>query len=64
MLSISIFTLAAICWNMKVGLSHIDKTQGLECVYKACELLLLLPIGFRMEPHLSLYTELVCLMPN
>ena len=43
------------CWNMKVGLSHIDKTQGLECVYKACELLLLLSIGFGMEPHLSLY---------
>ena len=37
---------------------HIDKIQGFECVYKACELLLLLSIGFRMEPHLSLYAWL------
>ena len=48
----------------KVGLSHIDKIQGLECVYKACELLLLSPIGFGMEPHLILYTWLLCLMLN
>ena len=46
------------------GVVHIDKIQGLECVYKACELLLLLPIGFGMEPHLSLYAWLICLMPN
>ena len=45
----------------KWGLSHIGKIQGLECVYKVCELLLLLPIGFGMESHLSLYAWLVCL---
>ena len=39
----------------KWGLSHIDKIDGFEHVYKACELLLLLPIDFGMEPHLSLY---------
>ena len=48
----------------KWGLSHIDKIQGFKCVYKACELLLLLPIDFAMESHLSLYAWLVCLIPN
>jgi len=40
---------------MKVGLSHIDKIERLEYVYEACELLHPQPIGFEMEPHLSLY---------
>jgi len=37
------------------GLSHIDKIEGFKHVYKACELLLSLSIGFEMESHLSLY---------
>jgi len=39
----------------KWGLSHIDKIQGIEHIYKTCELLYLLPIGFDMKTHLSLY---------
>ena len=47
------------CWAMLIAhtwggvleyesgvMSHIDKIQGFECVYKACELLLLSPINF------------------
>ena len=41
--------------------THIDKIQGLEHVYKTCELLHLLPIGFGMEPYLSLYADVYLL---
>jgi len=46
------------CWNCKSNVSHIDKIEGFEYIYKTYELLHLLSIGFGIKAHLSLYASL------
>ena len=41
---------------MKVDVDPIDKIKGFEYVYKLISYFHQLPIGFTLEPHLSLYT--------